>query len=328
MSFEWNSLHAIVLLSWLFTASFVGIPTILFSGLILFSGSTSINLLLLITLTLLSFLASSKNSKRKFASLSQKYHIIRFSGLLLALLGSLMYPPLLMVGLILSMPNFLWAIFFDRHYLSMTTRSYLYSTVVPALLTLVVLGRVKGLVKVDYTQLWDVTVTVVGLGTLITGSMLAFLKRNTKALVVSLSQASIGLGVFLLLVDAESYSVFAMSALLCFAVASPILLIVGKQLSVRAETVSRVILLGMPGFLGFSTLYYSLKSIAALNVHWIWFVLVAYFFQMLAMIVNSSQTELPRAPVDRRARLRFGLCVSVQLLCSMALYWFEQTGVK
>jgi hypothetical protein len=330
MNIEWNYLSLVVFLSWILTASFSGLPVVILSGLILFSNSISINLLLLMTLTLVSFITTARSARKEATSLAQKYYAIRFFGILIALLGSIVYPPMMMFGLLISLPIFLWSLLFDRHFESMTVRTYLYSTIVPAVATLVVLGRIKPIVKADYGQLWDISFAVIGLTTLLMGSVLGFLKKKTKSLVIALAQSWIGLAIFLLMIDADPIVHYALSALFCFTVTGPILMTLGKQLGVRAETLSRIVMLGMPGFLSFSMVFYSIKSIAALNVHWIWFIVVAFLFQVLAMMVNgyAPESSSEDVKVDKGTWVRFGLVIAVQLFCSAGLYWLDLSGAK
>lgn len=327
MNFEWNELNAIVFFSWLATSSVAGLPVVLLSGLVLFSNSIPMNLLLLLTLTLVSFITAAKSAQKEFSSITQKYYVIRFLGILTALLGSIIYPPMMMFGLLITLPIFIWSLLFDRHYESMTVRAYLYSTVLPALVSLIVLERIKPLVKADFQQVWDIGFTLVGLITMITGSILAFLKKKTKSLVIYLTHSWIGLAIFLLMIDAGAAGKLALSALFCFALTGPLLMVAGKQLGERAETFSRVMLLGMPGFLSFLTIFYSIRSIASLNVHWMWVVIVAFLFQVLAMMVNGYETGLAHDPKNNREGwLRFALIIAVQFICSASLYWLDHSG--
>jgi len=333
VNFEWNSLNGVVFISWLLTTPFSGLVGVVLAGLVLFSRSVPIDLMLLLSLTLISFMSVARKARRKHIGVAQKYYSIRLFGVMIALLGSIFYPPLMMAGLLISLPIFLWSLIFDAHFESMTIRAYLSSTVIPALTTLVVLGRIKPMVTADFGQVWDVTFVTVGLTTLLVGSVLGFLKQKTKSLVISFTQAWIGLALFLLVIDADPQVHFALSALFCFSIVGPVLWIEGKRLGHKAETLSRVLLLGMPGFLSFSTLFYSVRSIAEFNVHWVWFLVVAFFFQALGMMANHYAgdgvgAEVPVVSHERRVWMKFGLVILVQLLCSAALYWLDLSGAK
>jgi|GEM_PF-2715100 len=333
VNFEWNALNGVVFLSWLLTTPFSGLAGVILAGLVLFSRSIPIDLMLLLTLTLISFIGAARKARRRHVGVTQKYYSIRIAGVLIALVGSIFYPPLMMAGLLISLPIFLWSLLFDAHFESMTIRAYLSSTVIPALTTLVVLGRIKPMVTADFGQIWDVTFVTVGLTTLLIGSVLGFLKQKTKSLVISFTQAWVGLALFLLVIDADPQVHFALSALFCFSVAGPVLWIEGKRLGHQAETLSRILLLGMPGFLSFSTLFYSIRSIAEFNVNWIWFLIVAFFFQTLGMMANhyacdGASPESATVSQGRRVWMKFGLVILVQLLCSAALYWLDLSGAK
>jgi hypothetical protein len=331
MIFEWSALNAIVFLSWLLTSSWVGLPVVLISGLILFSGSIPIDLMLLMSLTLVSFFTYSRSSRKSVGPLAQKYYALRFFGVLLALIGSIVFSPLIMIGLLITLPIFIWPLLFQKHFEASSIKTFLYATAIPAMATLVVLGRVKGLIKSDHQQLWDITFGVVGMSSLLLGSVMAFLKRKTKGLVISFTQAWLGLAVFLMMIDVEPMVHFAISALFCLIATAPLLLITGKQLGRRAETATRIVLFGMPGFLAYSTIYYSMKSISELNVSWIWFVIAAFLFQVLAIMVNGYallSSDHPQAIGATKAKFRFIIVILVQLFCSLSLCWLEISGVK
>ena len=344
MNFEFNDLEVLILLSWLACSSWLGLGAILISGAILFSASIPVNILLLISLTLYSFYIAAARSRKRDALATRYYYFVRLFFLFIALLGAAFQgyaisPLLICLGLLFSLPVLMWSLIFGRHYESLTIRAYIYSVLIPALTTLVVMLKIKNEMKVEWSQTWDILLTVIGLGTLLFGTLLAFLKKKTKGLIIYLTQAWIGLSVFVLVVETTPVMRFALAALCCFTVTAPVLLVLAKQMGKSTERFARVILIGMPGFLGFSSLYYTVRSVSGLNVYWLWVLAIAFLFQVLAMMLNeqaeagsseqeSQQESLqePSQEADRWVRIKFAAVILVQLLCSVSFYWLERVG--
>ena len=330
MILEFSFFGAIVFSSWLLSSTPLGLLSVIISGAILFSQSIPVNILLLLSLTVLSYVISAQKSQKKFSGLAQLNYGIRLAALFTALLGSALQgyavaPLLTFLGLLAAMPLCLFAAFFSRHYESMTLKAFLYSVLLPSLVILNVLVKIKTEVKVEWGQWWDLILTVVGLTSLLAGTFFAFLKQKTKPLLIYLSLAWLGLGLFLLVMDAEALTPLAIGALSAFIFTTPILMSLGKQLGPDYERTARLILLGAPGFLGFSVIFYSIKLISTLNVHWIWPVAIAFMVQVLAVLSNDYGVA---ASQDRKTRLRFFMIVALQILCSAGFYWAEKAGVR
>jgi hypothetical protein len=329
MNFEFGYLNAIVFLSWLFTADPIGLVSILLGGAILFSASISVNLLLLLTLTLISFIIAMRESKRSTHIIAQKYYTLRLLGVFIALVGLCLQAAmassfLIALGLVITLPSFFWSVLFKRHYESMSVRAYLYSIVLPALVVLNILFKIKAEVKVDFSQAWDILFTGVGLATLLFSSIYAFTQQKTKSVVIYLTQAWIGLGLFLLVMDTAPFSELALSSLLSFALTGALLFVAGKRGGKKSNAFSRAVMVGLPGFLGYTTYYYSIKSVAGLQVNWIWAILVAYLFQILALMMNDRRDYV----ATQSMRLRFWLIAVVQCLAAAGFFALETWVMK
>ena len=190
------------------------------------------------------------------------------------------------------------------------------------------LFKIKGDVKIDFAQTWDVLLTSMGLGTLLFCAVFAFAYYKTKSLLIFLTQSWLGLGLFLLVPESNAITQIALASLFAFSMTAPKLVMLGKQNSKPFKTLYRVMMIGLPGFLGFSTYYYSIRSIVQLQLAWIVVVMAAYSFQMIALMLNDEREYRPFVPNERGTKMKFELVVAVQLLCAVVFYWLETTGIK
>ncbi len=317
-----------MVIAWLVTSTPVGLGPIALAAGAVFSGSMEVSILLLILLTMASYLISSRQGKRSNAVLSQMNFSLRCFFLFVslfgvALQGSPLSSLLIFIGLVLSLPTVLWSLIFERQEHGVTQRTYLYSSLLPALATLNVLMRIKPEMRVEWTQTWDLVLTILGLSTFLAGSWLSLMKRKSRSKWIHLTQAWLGLSMFVLMVDSESLVRLAIASLSVVMMTSPILISLGQQLGRKTEVFSRVFLAGMPGFLVCSGLFYSLKSIVALNVNWIWVLIVAFTLQAFALNVGHEFRE--REP-NSSVRFRYYIVVATQLFCAVAFFWLERVG--
>jgi hypothetical protein len=329
VNLEFGYLNLIVFFSWLLTAYPLGLVPVLVAGAILFSTSISVNLLLLLTLTLISFILAMREGRKSSRVLAQKYYVLRLFGVFLAITGLSLQgwigsSFLIALGLVITLPSFLWSVLFKRHYQSLTVRAYLYSVVLPALAVLNILFKIRAEVKIDFAQGWDVLFTGLGLSTLLFSSFYAFIQQKTKPVIIYLTQAWIGLGLFLLVIDVAPFSELALSSLMSFAMTGALLFVYGKCGGKKANAFGRAVMVGLPGFLGYTTYYYSVKSIAGLQVNWIWAILIAYLFQILALMMNDRRDYSS----PQSARLRFWLVSGVQLLAAAGFFFLETWVMK
>ena len=323
----------LVFAAWLLSVGRSGVIPVLVAGLSLFSKSLSVELLLLLSLTLYSFVVSIVEGKRNENQIYQKYYYLRMMGCFVALTGHAMPSGMesawmILVGLLFTLPNILIAIVFKRHFISMTTRAYLYSTALPALMTLHILSHVRNDIKLEIPQSWDILLTVLSIGSLMGCSVLAFFHSRTKALLVFLTQSWIGLGLFLLVPEQSPFSVLAFTALLAFVMTAPRLILLGKQCGKSSQVFYRLVLLGLPGSLGFSVYYYSIKCVAQLHVVWILTVLFAYLFQLFALMMNDKREYVSLESALKTKKTLFVLAVCVQMMGAAGLYWIELMGMK
>jgi hypothetical protein len=334
MNFDFSFLATAVIVAWSASATGLGVGNLLLAGLILFSHSLPVSILALISLTLLSFFVTSSKSRRSATSHTQRAYGLRLLCLFVALTGAALESYevsslLVFLGLLASLPIFLWSILFSKYYEATGLRSYLYSVIIPAIATLDILLKSKVLIKSDWAPWWDAGLISMGVATALFGAWLSFTKNRTKLKLIYLAQVWVGLAMLLLVAESDKNAHLALTAIACLVVTMPVLISYASQLALPFRTAAQVVALGLPGFLTFSALYYSVKTIVGFNVHWIWVFAVIYLFQALSLCMGGdADTEVETPGESKNLKLKFFLLMAVQLLASLAIYWIDVEGLK
>ena len=330
MNFEFSLLGAMIGISWALMLSFDSWVAIALALLVFFSRAIPINLLFLFTMTLIAFIQAVLGGQKSGSAGTQKRFFLVLFGLISALFGtsiSGLPSSLLFVffGLILLIPNGFTTLFFNRHYERLTLRAYLQSVIIPAFVALDILLKIRTDVKAEYAAVWEITLMVVGLFTFLYSSVLALVKTRLKQVLIYLSQAWIGLALFLLTIDSNSMSQAVLTAIAIGAVGSVVLLNVSAQLGPRYFSFAKIATLGIPGTIWFTAYFFSLKMAMSLNILWLVVLGLGYLIQSVTLI---SREAIPPFQERKRVRVRFWVTVVVQLVTGVGLYWLEMGGMK
>jgi len=328
--FEFNPYGVIVAFSWLLVlprASWVAAVI----GLLVFSTkSLPVGLLLLLLMQVLAFIQSSLGTKRENSGISQKRQIMVFAGIFIALFGSALGADRMghlwvFAGLMLVIPNAFTGFFLNRYYERLTLRAHSGAVLLPALAAIDLLLKIRGEVRSEYAPVWDLGVAVLGGTTLIHSSLLAFFRMRVRPVLIHWSGAWIGLAVFLLGVDSEPNSQLVFSGLAVAISASGSMLSLAAQLDSRHFAFARAAALGMPGLIGFSTLYLAVKMLLSAGLVEFGVLFSGYLFLALALIVCRPRAALLQS---RPVRVRFWISVLVQLASGLGMLWMIAGGAR
>jgi hypothetical protein len=197
------------------------------------------------------------------------------------------------------------------------------SVVIPALCSVEILLKIKGQVKSDNGQLWDITLAAMGIFGFLYGSMMSFLHARMKASLMHLALAGIGVCLFLLTIDQEPLSKTALAALSVSTVGTIVLISLGSQMGRRHQVFTKMSYLGLPGMAAFTALFFAVRMTITLNILWLGVFVLGYFFQFATLIGYEFDTRLNS---DGRVKVRFWLLVLAQLSAGLGLLWMG--GVK
>lgn len=281
-------------------------------------------------MNLLAFIQAILGGQRSGSAGTQKRFLFVLLGIFLALFGvsvSGVSGSILFVffGLLFLIPNGLTSIFFNRHYERLNLSAYLQSAVLPAFVALNILLKIKGDVKNEFGQVWDVVLISLGVFTFLYSSLLALLKTRLKSVLINLSQAWIGLSLFLLVIDGGSLNHLTLTAISIGCVSAVILLNLASQLGPRYVSFVKVATLGLPGMIWFTVYFFAIKMTMSLNVVWLLVFGLGYFLQALTLIAGKSVTTTSNF---KMIRMRFWITVAIQAVSGVGLYWLEMGGIK
>ena len=330
MNFEFNFFGAMIALSWALMLSVDSLFTIVIAMLVFFARSIPVDLLFLLSINLIAFIQATLGGQKSSSAGTQKRFCLVLLGLFSALFGvslgnvpgSLLFT---FFGLLVLIPNGLTTIFFNRHYERMTLKAYLQSVLLPAFVALDILLKVKPEMRVDYSQVWDVSLTALGLFTFLYSSLLALVKSRLKPVLIYLSQALIGLALFLFVVDSASLNREALTAISIGGVSAAILFNLASQLGQRHVSFVKVALLGLPGLIWFTIYFFALKMTMSLSVFWLLVLVLGYLLQAITLISKDFEVS---SQSNKGIQLRFWITVVIQVFSGVGLYWFEVGGVR
>jgi NADH:ubiquinone oxidoreductase subunit 2 (subunit N) len=293
------------------------LPVTLISGVVLLSSSITVNLLALISLHLVSFLQSALQAKKAALGVTQKAYFIRLLGCFIAIFGmstegSTWSPLLMFFGLILSLPLFPLSTGLSRHYHAISSEAYLDTVVTPALVTLVVLWRLKTTVKSDYLQVWDSVVMILGLTTYLMGAVFAAFSKRVRWNLTHLSQSWIGFCLFALVLTSVDESHDLGTVILCSMLLHGVIGFRMLQVSNRepawVDAMARVFLLGAPLSLGYFVFSKVLVGVVSLNPVWLALLFAVQVIQVFALIQSYSSEHH-----GSRMGWRFSILLLVQV---------------
>jgi hypothetical protein len=272
---------------------------------------------------------ASLGGKKSESGRTQKRYTVVFFGSFCALIGSALPNtaisyPLIFLGLLLTISNSVSSLFFYAHYESLSLKSYVQSVLIPSLVAINILIKVKTGVKTEYAQLWDIVLLTLGLSTFMVSSLLALSKRRLKSVLIYLSQAWLGALLFLLVIDSEALTGEAFAAYSITAVSSVMLLSVASKLGTRYFSFAKVAALGLPGTVGFAALYFALRLTISLNIAWILALGIGYVVQSITII--GARPGVIEA--TKKEKVRFWLISATQLAAGVILLWIDKGGLK
>ncbi len=317
-------------ISWALMLSLDSWVAIAIALMVFFSRAIPVNLLFLFTMTLIAYIQAMLGGQKSGSAGTQKRFVLLLVGLTSALFGTSIsgYSPSLLFiffGLILFIPNGFTTLFFNRHYERLTLRSYVQSVVLPAFVALDILLKIKTDVKAEYAGVWEITLMGVGLFTFLYSTVLAWAKTRLKQVLIHLSQAWIGLALFLLTIDSNSINRAVFTAIAIGTVGSIVLLSLSAQLGPRHFSFAKIATLGLPGTIWFTAWFFSLKMAIGMNILWLLVLGLGYLIQAITLI---SRESVPPFQEGRRVKIRFWITVMVQLVTGAGLYWLEMGGMK
>jgi hypothetical protein len=301
---EFDIFTAVVALAWCCTLPLDSLLSIAIASFVFFSRYIPISILFLLSLNLLAHIQATLGGKKSLSGKTQKRYFVVFFGNLCALIGSTLPDspvsyPLIFFGILLTMSNAFSSAFFYEHLESLSLKSYLQSVIIPSLVAIDILLKVKAGVKADYGQLWDITLMALGISTLLISSLLALSKRRVKALLIYFSHSWLGLLLFLLVIDAGSLSSSAFASIAIASVGSAMLLDVSSKLGGRYFSFAKIVALGFPGTAVFAAIYFAFKLTITLNIAWLALLGVCYLISATALIGARP------GPVESGARVQF-----------------------
>jgi hypothetical protein len=322
-------LGALVIGSWALTLSADSIFVVLLAAFVFFSRSVPVSLLFLLSLNFVAFIQASLGGKKSESGRTQKRYGMVFFGNFCALIGIALPNaqwsyPLMFFGLLLTIANLVSSFLFYAHYESLSLKAFLQSVMIPSFVAVNILLKIKAGLKAENAEIWDVVMLSLGLSTYIFSSLLALSKRRVTAVFIYLSQAWLGLLLFLLVMDAVKNASEAFAAIAISALSSTALLNYASKLGGRYFSFAKVVAIALPGAVGFTALYIALKLTIAYNGIWLVVIALGYAIQAVTLIGARS------VPVEATSqiKIRFWITSGVQLATGIFLFWLNRGGLQ
>lgn len=324
-----NLLGAVIALSWAFSLSPDAFLSIVIALLVFWSRSVPVSLLLLLSLNLVAFIQATLGGKKSGSGYTQKRYAITFLGIFTALFGSSLTGmsvsyPLIFFGLLLALSSGFTLLFFNRHYEQLTLKAYISSSLIPSLVAINILLKIKTEMKADYSQVWDISLLVLGLFTFVYSSLLAASKERLKPVLIYLSQTWVGLLLFLSVIDYENMNLIAFASISVFTVTSLVMLNCAWQLGDRYYSFAKMSFLGLPGLVGLTALYFAIRMTIGMNISWLLVLGFGYILNAITLIRSRPGVVRP----DRKINFRFWIVTAVQIASGVGLYLMERGGVR
>jgi hypothetical protein len=262
--------------------------TVASASFALFSSSPEAKVLAWMTCLWSGYFIALVEGWRSGSGLGQKYFIIQFLaatsvGLGVAVSSSPVAPYLVLIGVLVSLPNVFYSLVFHSFFMSISRRAFLYSIILPSIVILNFLLSQKEQFSAQLDWLWGIVPLVLGFLGLLLNSVFSLIRNDSKSVFIAQAQAWLGL---LLVLTTES----SPTGLLAF-VSIASFLMCGFPLSLEVKRYSKGVgffivasLMGLPGFLGFNAVFYSIRSLNPQQVFGLSLLLIALFFQSAAWI--------------------------------------------
>jgi hypothetical protein len=329
LNLEFTLLGAVVVVSWMLALSLDSVFGVLIAALVFFSKSIPVNILFLISLNIVAFIQSTLGGRKNASGRTQKRFGVLLLGGFAALLGSAIPNPswsypLLFFGLLLTVANAASSFFFYAQYESLSLRAFLQSIALPSLVAINVLFKIKSGMKAEFSQLWDVTLLILGLSTFLLSSMLAMAKRRLKSEFIYLSLSWIGLLLYLLVIDGSELADAGFAATAISAVVTVSCLDLAAKLGARYFSFAKIVALGLPGSITFAALMIALKMTAGLNLLWFIALGIGFVLQSVAIIGARPNVVGPSA----KLKIRFWLAMLAQFASGIAIFWLNRGAFK
>ncbi len=318
-------LGVMIALAWALSLPVSALSSVILALIVFLSDSIPVGILLLISLNMISLLQSIRGAKRTSSGVTQRKYFLTFFGLFTALMGttlsgSPLSQPIMFFGLLLSVSTGVTAFFFSAHFERLRLNSFLISEIIPSLVSIDLLLKVKTGMKAEYAPLWEISLIAIGSITQVASIALALGKRRLRPALVYFSLTWIGVLLFLLVVESDEISKYTFAAISILIVTSSVLLNLGSQLGHRFFTAAKIFCFGLPGFIGFSALFLSLKMTYAFNPIWLFLLGGSYFI----VSISIFRIDAGVVNVEKRKKIRFWLISAVQLFTGLALLSIER----
>lgn len=330
MIFEFSLLGAAIGLSWALSVPLSGMLIVALGVVLFFSKSIPVNILILLTVQFLALMHAILGSKKVGNAGTEKRYIVGIFGLFLALFGASMEAYswsilAIFFGILFYLSNGITLFFFNRHYDRLTLSSYLQSSLIPGLIALDILLKIKPEVKLEYSQLWDITLIGLGLFGCIHSSVLALTQKRLRHILMHLAQSWLGIGLFLLMFDSESRERLALSAISIGVVSNLVLLNYAYQLGRQYWAFAKAALIGFPGLISFMMILLSFKMTIGLNVLWLLPLVGTLALQAITLVRMRCSTVINQS---NQIKIKFWISVIVQMASGVGIYWIEMGGLK
>lgn len=315
----------ITFLGILITGTWASLPVVFISGIVLFSNSSVVSLLALVSLHMVAFLQTATQARKSAIVLTQKAYFLRLLGCFVALFGiaadggvySILW---IFVGLLMTLPLFPFSLFFSRHYQALSVRSFVDTVIIPSVVTLMILSRLKPEIKAQHPEVWDVSLVVLGLASATVPALFSGMSKRLRWTVVHLAQSWMGWFVFALVLESTGTLVQFWAAALGFLTLSIRWLESTASLGGYPSATARAFLLGLPGSLAFVVLQNLIPGIVSMNPLWLIWFLIVYVLNVFALI-QGYESEGHQTPVvgdgasvnNKKGKLLFLLLLVVQI---------------
>ncbi|NDG85258.1 MAG: hypothetical protein EBX52_09525 [Proteobacteria bacterium] len=294
------------------------------------SHSIPAGLLLLFAIEILAFMRMCRGTRRDLHASSLKWFILVFLGCMIALFGAALGEvpagrALLVSGLLLMVPNGITNFFFGGFFEQQTLRSLLGSVLIPAFVAIDILLKSKSGAKADLGAGFEVALQLLGGLTLIHSALLAYLRQRIKSVLVHAALAWVGAALLFGPFDPEGAAPVVFSSIAVFSVLMVPFLALSSQLGPRYFSFARIAALGLPGTIGFASVFFAMKESLVVSP----FAIGALFAGQLLLIMAlvSCRTRDVATP-DRSLKIRFWMIAAVQWISGCGACWYGMGGMR
>jgi hypothetical protein len=312
-----DPLKITLLMSWIVSTCFVGrrwSRGLLYSLAVIFASASLVlpdsrhKILCWLALSWIGFFIATLEGSREIGGTAQKHFIIQFFGFMFMALGVEVDPApesaaLTLLGVLIAFPSAAHAVFLGKFYRKITRRAFLYSVILPAICLLDFVMSRREVMLSDASDFWPIVPFVLGLISWIVHQISAWLRPDSRSIFVSIALAWLAM-LFVVVAQGAGNVLLPFASIATFLIGGLLLYLEFKKASLRWSVFVVASVAGLPGLLGFASVFYCMQSFADIAALGLVMLVAGLIFQSAALIQNlKTAVAMPGRPPFRLVAL-------------------------